>query len=182
MTLNVHGKKVLVTPLDVHNIFGMPCDGVVVPIKGPLEAIRELCQGFDTSKDGSIPLKQLKEKLVATEDADDSFQRRLLLYLLRALLCLNTELTVNRRYLHSMVDVSSIRHYNWSQLVIEFLVHDIRQYKDKGQRGIKGCRLFLMPTPSIRDWDDDQISIWEKVLQAMRYEENIEVSLADDVI
>ncbi|XP_028083639.1 uncharacterized protein LOC114284889 [Camellia sinensis] len=146
--LFVHGKRIIITPFDVSHILGLPCEGSIINVNGDHTDIEELSNKYGVKKCGSISLRSLRNELFDMKVDGDDFKGRFVLYILGSLLCPTSELSINRCFLHSLKDMSSLHKLNWSKLVLDFLVDGVRKYKDKGegkgQRGIRGCLFFLM--------------------------------------
>lgn len=142
--LSMHGKSIIMTPLDVHHILGLPCEGGRVKLKGEATEIDELCRTHCVDDQGTIPLRYLVDYLRGKEEDDDDFKVAFILYIMGAVLCPTSELGVNRRFLYALKDVSSVSELNWSQFVLDFLAEGIQNYKDKGRKVIRGCLLLLM--------------------------------------
>ncbi|XP_058184527.1 uncharacterized protein LOC131322026 isoform X5 [Rhododendron vialii] len=176
LCLYVHGKSPIITPLDVHHILGLPCEGKRVILKGNLSEILPLCETHCVGAQSSISLRHLENYVRNTKDNDDNFKVAFVLFIMGAVLCPTSELGVNRRFLHAVKDVSSISELNWSQFVLDFLAKGIQKYQD-GRKVIRGCILFLMlfyfehctpaidfispcacrPSPRLVQWGDKEI-------------------------
>ncbi|KAI8555924.1 hypothetical protein RHMOL_Rhmol05G0213500 [Rhododendron molle] len=102
---------------------------------------------------------------------DNDFKVSFVLYIMGIILCLTSEFGVNKRFLHALKDLSSVRELDWSQFVLKFLAECIQKYQ-KGRKVIRGCLLFLMhctpakyftsrcgmrPSPRLSTWGDKDI-------------------------
>ncbi|KAH7864603.1 hypothetical protein Vadar_031645 [Vaccinium darrowii] len=150
LCLSVFGKKLMITPLDVNHILGLPCGGERVTLKGPLTEIHNFCVKHEVRVQGSFCLNKLKETLEGMKNNydDNDFKVLFVLYMMGTVLCPTSEFGVNKRFLHALKDTSTISKLDWSQFVLEFLANGIKSYKEKGRNAIRGCLLFLMVYPS----------------------------------
>ncbi|KAL7182029.1 hypothetical protein ACSBR1_040862 [Camellia fascicularis] len=79
-------------------------------------------------------------------------------------------------FIHAVKDVKGMGFCNWAKLTLEFLVHGVRKYRNKGHREATGCIFLLVlfyldcvsPTsvttpattrsiPRLNDWGDAEI-------------------------
>ncbi|KAH7833318.1 hypothetical protein Vadar_005115 [Vaccinium darrowii] len=179
LCLSVFGKKLMITPLDVNHILGLPCGGERVTLKGPLTEIHDFCVKHEVRVQGSFCLNKLKETLEGMKNNydDNDFKVLFVLYMMGTVLCPTSEFGVNKRFLHALKDTSTISKLDWSQFVLEFLANGIKSYKEKGRNAIRGCLLFLMlfylehctpakdfssrcedrPSPRLSAWGDKEI-------------------------
>lgn len=114
--------------------------------------------------------------LTKTDDTGDEFKRKFVLYVLGAFLCPTTMPALSLSFIHAVKDVKGMGFCNWAKLTLEFLVHGVRKYRNKGHREATGCifRLVLFyldcvsPTsvttpattrsvPRLNDWGDAEI-------------------------
>ncbi|KAI8554724.1 hypothetical protein RHMOL_Rhmol05G0120600 [Rhododendron molle] len=122
---------------------GLPCGGQKVILKGEYTEIHELCLRHEVGDQGSISFDHLHNYLMNNKKDDDDFKVSFLLYIMGTILCPTSEFGVNKRFLHALKDLSSVRKLDWSQFVLKFLAEGIQKYQ-KGRKVIRGCLLFLM--------------------------------------
>lgn len=143
LCLHVHGKDCIITPLDVNHILGLPCGGQRVILEGEYTEIHELCLRHKVGDQGSTSFDHLHNYLMNNKKDDDDFKVSFVLYIMGTILCPTSEFGVNKRFLHALKDLSSVRELDWSQFVLKFLAEGIQKYQ-KGRKVIRGCLLFLM--------------------------------------
>ncbi|KAI8555921.1 hypothetical protein RHMOL_Rhmol05G0213500 [Rhododendron molle] len=121
-----------------------------VILEGEYTEIHELCLRHKVGDQGSISFDHLHNYLMNNKKDDNDFKVSFVLYIMGIILCLTSEFGVNKRFLHALKDLSSVRELDWSQFVLKFLAECIQKYQ-KGRKVIRGCLLFLMVKVIIED-------------------------------
>ncbi|KAL7218029.1 hypothetical protein ACSBR2_011293 [Camellia fascicularis] len=73
-SLNVHGRQLLFTELDVHKVLGIPAEGKMIELKKSSQAFPKLFEELGVVQ-GAIKLNALSEYLTKTEEAGEEFTR-----------------------------------------------------------------------------------------------------------
>ena len=98
--------------------------------------------GFQES---GLTLSNLKARLMSSNGScDDNFKRCFILYMLGAILCPTTGLSVKRGFLRVVQDVSNLSNINWSKMILQELITSVKKKREKNQLGLRGCIYFLM--------------------------------------
>ncbi|KAF7131520.1 hypothetical protein RHSIM_Rhsim09G0109800 [Rhododendron simsii] len=142
-SMNVHGQQLLLTPVEVHNVLGIQCEGKDVKLKGSREGFLDLCKMVGVVQ-GSIPLKGLKDYLKETKSVGDDFKMKFVLYVLGAFLCPTTKPALKKSYLHAVKNVEAMKECNWAKLTLDYLIGSVRKCKQKGHLRANGCLLLLV--------------------------------------
>ena len=95
-------------------------------------------------KNGQFPLVMLENQIREDKEGGNDFKVSFVLFVLGALLCPIMKLFVKRSFLHLMEDIDSIKKMSWTEFVLSYLMHGIKEFKMKQQSGVYGCLLFLM--------------------------------------
>ncbi|KAF7144603.1 hypothetical protein RHSIM_Rhsim04G0115000 [Rhododendron simsii] len=174
-SMDVHGQQLLLTPVEVHNVLGIQCEGKDVKLKGSREGFMDLCKMVGVVQ-GSIPLKGLKDYLKETKSVGDDFKMKFVLYVLGVFLCPTTKPALKKSYVHAVKNVEAMKECNWAKLTVDFLIGSVRKCKQKGHLRANGCLLLLVlffldhittketrtpsprSTPSLARWGDAKIS------------------------
>ncbi|CAL5339017.1 unnamed protein product [Camellia sinensis] len=187
-SLNVHGRQLRLSCKAVNVLLGIRCEGDNVQLAGSLEAYPNIYDEVGVVN-GVIPLNKLRLYLTETDGADDKFRRKIVLYVLGAMLCPTTMTALKPSFIHVVKDVNGMRAYNWAKLTLQFLHNGVRKYKSKGHRGATGCVFLLMllyldcvcrsststlatmrSMPRLHDWGDTQI---QEMLRRIRRKQNL---------
>ncbi|CAL5443863.1 unnamed protein product [Camellia sinensis] len=142
-SLNVHGLRMLLTIEDVHELMGLPSNGLPVKLKESVDEIRNLCDELAV-KNKYVPFTSLKSYLLETKDAGTEFKRKFVLYIIGALLCPTTKAGVHQSFIQMVKNVESISQFNWAKHTLDFLVDRIAIAKVKERSAMCGCLLVLM--------------------------------------
>ncbi|KAF5935508.1 hypothetical protein HYC85_026637 [Camellia sinensis] len=100
-SLNVHGLRMLLTIEDVHELMGLPSNGLPVKLKESVDEIRNLCDELAV-KNKFVPFTSLKSYLLETKDAGTEFKRKFVLYIIGALLCPTTKAGVHQSFIQML--------------------------------------------------------------------------------
>ncbi|KAI8542608.1 hypothetical protein RHMOL_Rhmol08G0150700 [Rhododendron molle] len=141
--IDVHGQQLLLTPVEVHNVLGIQCEGKDVKLKGSREGFMDLSKMVGVVQ-GSIHLKGLKDYLKETKSVGDDFKMKFVLYVLGAFLYPTTKPVLKKSYLHAVKNVEAMKECNWAKLTLDFLTSSIRKCKQKGHLRANGCLLLLV--------------------------------------
>ena len=79
----------LLTVEDVHELMGLPSNGLPVKLTESVDEITNLCDEL-AMKNKFVPFTSLKSYLLETKDAGTEFKRKFVLYIIGALLCPTT--------------------------------------------------------------------------------------------
>ncbi|KAI8571555.1 hypothetical protein RHMOL_Rhmol01G0129000 [Rhododendron molle] len=142
-SMDVHGQRLLLTPVEVHNVLGIQCEGKDVKLKGSREGFMDLSKIVGVVQ-GSIHLKGLKDYLKETKSVGDDFKMKFVLYVLGAFLCPTTKPVLKKSYLHAVKNVEAMKECNWAKLTLDFLISSVRKCKQKGHLRANGCLLLLV--------------------------------------
>lgn len=120
-------NKVIVFNRDlVSKILGLENGNVPVKLSGPLDDVKDLREGYMDGERAKI--KKCIQVLKGSKDRD-SFVRAFTLLALGTIYCPGTGNYVSLKYLHSLVDISELRNYDWAGHVIEVLMDEIKKYQ-----------------------------------------------------
>jgi hypothetical protein len=139
---SIDGKKVKMTIDEVDQILGLPAIGPEI-YDLPKRKVPELFQKYKWNNDTSIKLASLKEDLISTDDYGDDFIRIFLLYTIGIYLCPTTQSNVKSDYMALVENVQEIHNLNWSSLVLNNLMYQIKQCKEKKSQYLQG-NLYLL--------------------------------------
>ncbi|CAL5441747.1 unnamed protein product [Camellia sinensis] len=142
-SLNVHGLRMLLTVEDVHELMGLPSNGLPVKLTESVDEITNLCDEL-AMKNKFVPFTSLKSYLLETKDAGTEFKRKFVLYIIGALLCPTTKAGVHQSFIKMVKNVESISQFNWAKHTLDFLVDCIAIAKVKERSAMCGCLLLLM--------------------------------------
>ncbi|KAF5954116.1 hypothetical protein HYC85_006972 [Camellia sinensis] len=123
-SLNVHGLRMLLTVEDVHELMGLPSNGLPVKLTESVDEITNLCDEL-AMKNKFVPFTSLKSYLLETKDAGTEFKRKFVLYIIGALLCPTTKAGVHQSFIKMVKNVESISQFNWAKHTLDFLVDRI---------------------------------------------------------
>ncbi|CAL5323654.1 unnamed protein product [Camellia sinensis] len=142
-SLNVHGLRMLLIVEDVHELMGLPSNGLPVKLTESVDEITNLCDEL-AMKNKFVLFTSLKSYLLETKDAGTEFKRKFVLYIIGALLCPTTKAGVHQSFIKMVKNVESISQFNWAKHTLDFLVDRIAIAKVKEQSAMCGCLLLLM--------------------------------------
>ncbi|CAL5377323.1 unnamed protein product [Camellia sinensis] len=142
-SLNVHGLRMLLTIEDVHELMGLPSNGLPVKLTESVDEITNLCDELAV-KNKFVPFTSLKSYLLETKDAGTEFKRKFVLYIIGALLCPTTKAGVHQSFIKMVKNIESISQFNWAKHTLDFLVNRIAIAKVKERSATCGCLLLLM--------------------------------------
>ncbi|CAL5357622.1 unnamed protein product [Camellia sinensis] len=142
-SLNVHGLRMLLTVEDVHELMGLPSNGLSVKLTESVDEITSLCDELAV-KNKFVPFTSLKSYLIKTKDVRTEFKKKFVLYIIGALLCPTTKAGVHQSFIPMVKNVESISQFNWAKHTLDFLVDRIAIAKVKERSTVCGCLLLLM--------------------------------------
>ncbi|KAI8537879.1 hypothetical protein RHMOL_Rhmol09G0058500 [Rhododendron molle] len=173
-SLTVHGRSYVVTKSHVEECLGINGQGNVIELEShtKIDSCLEVLKNVGFTK-GVVQLKDLRQYLEKTSEADDVFKTIFALYILGCFLCPNTKAGVTRSFMKAVSDVREMGKQNWAKLTLQFLCKGIQYQRDNHHVPPSGC-LFLLVVfylervspsvkPSIRKlpslvvWGDDEI-------------------------
>lgn len=128
-------KIIPVTKHSVHAVLDLPIGGL------EFGRDRERGKQFILSKFGQLSIPSVKyfgdqfiqKKVMSDEDVIISF----LIVALACFLCPNSSLTPSTKYLTIFEDVDSLRSYDWSKFVYDWLMYSVKKFKKRKSLG--GC-------------------------------------------
>lgn len=92
----------------------------------------------------SLPLiKTFGDKLVGNTLSDDDIFRYFMVVALSTFLCSNSNTLPSTKYLGTLIDVSTVKDWDWSKYVFECLFASISLYRKKQRKTIGGCIYFF---------------------------------------
>ncbi|CAL5326594.1 unnamed protein product [Camellia sinensis] len=193
-SLNVHGRRLLLTELDVHKLLGIPAEGKTIELKNSSQAFPKLFKELGVVQ-GPIKLNALREYLTKTEGAGEEFMRIFALYMLGAFLCPTTKDVVKQSFIHLIQNVDGMKDYNWSKFTLQFFVRGLCKYNSKSHSQPNGCLFLIMlfyfdrvapsgcdagrarSIPSLAYWGDAEIKATLKLFQKSGGYQNEEVDV-----
>ena len=98
-SLTAHGRKVIVTPLDVEKIIDISAHGAEASIQGLANAIAKMSEKYGF-KDGLLNLKTLREDVQSMEKVGDEFKVKFALLALGCIFCPCLKPGINQYFLH----------------------------------------------------------------------------------
>ncbi|XP_028089297.1 uncharacterized protein LOC114289727, partial [Camellia sinensis] len=193
-SLNVHGRRLLLTELDVHKLLGILAEGKTIELKKSSQAFPKLFEELGVVQ-GPIKLNALREYLTKTEGAGEEFMRIFALYMLGAFLCPTTKDVVKQSFIHLIQNVDGMKDYNWSKFTLQFFVRGLCKYNSKSHSQPNGCLFLIMlfyfdrvapsgcdagrarSIPSLAYWGDAEIKATLKLFQKSGGYQNEEVDV-----
>ena len=88
-------------------------------------------------------IKTFAKKLVGNTLSDDNIFRYFMVVALSTFLCPNSSTLPSPKYLGALIDVSTVKNWDWSKFVFEWLFASISLYRKKQRRTIGGCIYFF---------------------------------------
>ncbi|TVU41831.1 hypothetical protein EJB05_15385, partial [Eragrostis curvula] len=141
-----NGYSFHLNPYVVHKVFGLPIGGSKIELKTSDEASKFI--KLETKCDGDSPTIKELVTLITHELSGDSFVRVFLLFALSTLLCPTSPRKPSSKYFSALIQVDKITSYDWSELILEWLIEYIKRYQDKISSGkscvLGGCTFFLV--------------------------------------
>ncbi|TVU12109.1 hypothetical protein EJB05_45736, partial [Eragrostis curvula] len=141
-----NGYSFHLNPYAVHKVFGVPIGGSKIELKTSDEASKFI--KMETKCDGDSPTIKELVTLITTELSGDSFVRVFLLFALSTLFCPTSHSKASSKYFSPLIQVDKIKSYDWSELILEWLIEYIKRYQDKISSGkscvLGGCTFFLV--------------------------------------
>lgn len=150
-TLTIGDKKYHISADDFKMLMGVPEGGVDIVLGGEYNAVKDLRDKFCTALYDRVVIKacKMEEELLSTDEADEDFIRRFLLFAMATVLATSTASThvIKSTYLYPLLQVAEIRTLNWASLFFKGMVDGIKRYKKAKNKHnvicITGCALFL---------------------------------------
>ncbi|CAL5383965.1 unnamed protein product [Camellia sinensis] len=193
-SLNVHGRRLLFTELDVHKLLGIPAEGKTIELKKSSQAFPKLFEELRVVQ-GAIKLNALREYLTKTEGAGEEFTRIFALYILGAFLCPTTKVVVKQSFIPLVQNMDGMKDYNWAKFTLQFFVRGLCKYNSKSHSQPNGCLFLIMlfyfdraapsgcdvahahSVPYLADWGDAEIKATLKLFQNSGGYQNEEVDV-----
>ncbi|KAF8392782.1 hypothetical protein HHK36_021019 [Tetracentron sinense] len=137
----VDNTTVPISLTDMVLCFGLPVVGSQNVLEGNKESIRELCDHYQIK--GGYIYKATLEKMLKVDDNGEGFQRTFILYVLCTLFVPHAKQYVSAKYLHTLVDMKTVRKIAWGEFSYSTLVEAICRVKDGKVANVGGFVLFL---------------------------------------
>ncbi|KAL7219661.1 hypothetical protein ACSBR2_012678 [Camellia fascicularis] len=142
-SLNVHGRQLLSTELDVHKLLGILAKGKTIELKKSSQKFPKLFEELGVVQ-GAIKLNPLREYLTKIEGDGEEFRRIFALYILGAFLCPTTKDFVKQSFIHLVRNVDGMKHNNWAKFTLQFFVRGLYKYNSKSHSQPNGCLFLIM--------------------------------------
>lgn len=137
----VGGKVVPFSAKLVHIFLGIPIGGEDIRQQKDESAKANFLKEINET---SLPLiKTFGKKLVGNTLSDDDIFRYFMVVALSTFLCPNSSTLPSPKYLGALIDVSTVKDWDWSKFVFEWLFASISLYRKKQRRTIGGCIYFF---------------------------------------
>ena len=137
----IGGKIIPFSAQSVHLFLGIPIGG------------EDINQHYDDSaksrflkeiKETSLPVtKTFGDKLLHRNLSDDDVFRYFIVVALSSFICPNSSTLPSPKYLGALIDVKSVKDWDRSKFVFEWLWSSISTYRKKKRQTIGGCRYFF---------------------------------------
>ncbi|TVT99936.1 hypothetical protein EJB05_54651, partial [Eragrostis curvula] len=139
--IHVNGEVIPLTALSVHNVLGTALGGNDISDTGESGKM-EFLELFDAS---TIPtIKTFGSKILLKEKmSDDQFFRCFMVVALSTFLCPNSSTYPSPKYLKPLVDLSTIKQWDWSKFILERLLLAVKKYIVDKRKTLGGCIYFL---------------------------------------
>ncbi|TVU20224.1 hypothetical protein EJB05_36423 [Eragrostis curvula] len=139
--IHVNGEVIPLTALSVHNVLGTALGGNDISDTGESGKM-EFLELFDAS---TIPtIKTFGSKILLKEKmSDDQFFRCFMVVALSTFLCPNSSTYPSPKYLKPLVDLSTIKQWDWSKFILERLLLAVKKYVVDKRKTLGGCIYFL---------------------------------------
>ncbi|XP_037410116.1 uncharacterized protein LOC119272855 [Triticum dicoccoides] len=129
------------TKYDIHDILDLPVDGE--PLVSDPESGRDfILSHFNVSSIPPVSFFANKLKSIEIELSDEDIFICFMIVVLFSFLCPNSSLSPSPKYLHIFRDCSSVRHYDLSRYVYEWLLSSIKKFKSSTKVSSKRSVMF----------------------------------------
>uniref|UniRef100_A0A8R7QSR8 Uncharacterized protein n=1 Tax=Triticum urartu TaxID=4572 RepID=A0A8R7QSR8_TRIUA len=129
------------TKYDIHDILDLPVDGE--PLVSDPESGRDfILSHFNVSSIPPVSFFANKLKSIKVELSDEDIFICFMIVALFSFLCPNSSLSASPKYLHIFRDCSSVRHYDLSRYVYEWLLSSIKKFKSSTKASSKRSVMF----------------------------------------
>ncbi|KAM6566345.1 hypothetical protein CsatA_025473 [Cannabis sativa] len=139
--LEIFGRTIQLSAKLFEDVMGIRDGGEPVAT----ESERDLVE-FDVlfkAKDYRYSLTLLENELRETSDSDYLFLIKFLLVCIGTVLLPKNGTEVSTSYMHSLVDIRSIKKKNWATAGYRYLMSSLHRYKTKNTKNVSGCTIFL---------------------------------------
>jgi hypothetical protein len=143
MELVLPGRgRIAVTEQSVSHTLGLTDSGEEVKYELQAEAIKFIHDKYDIVFGTAPRIEAICERVRKNKEANEDFLRSFLMVAISTFLCPPTSLGISPRCYPELVDLSRVKHLNWSQFVV-------RQLKDAASKinkkaSVRGCILVLV--------------------------------------
>jgi hypothetical protein len=147
MELMLHGRgRIAVTEQSVSHTLGLTDSGKEVKYELQAKAIKFIHDKYDIVFGTTPRIEAICERVRKNKEANEDFMRSFLMVAISTFLCPPTSLGISPRCYPELVDLSRVKHLNWSQFVV-------RQLKDAASKinkkaSVRGCILVLVVSTS----------------------------------
>ena len=143
------GVRFVLTPYDVHDVFGLPLNegNNVIECRMNVEDDldfhfkRELKDIFNLDKD--IPLQMVEKKILELKEGGETFKKLFVLHAFSSFLAPHRKRLVDMRLARVVSNVDQIRTYDWCSYVINRLCEVDKAYKHGNLQFHCGCFNFV---------------------------------------
>jgi hypothetical protein len=148
--LMILGQLVRVTLDDVHHIMGLETRGNNVtehinskPNSENETVDNELFKRFPCSDNHKLELAGLEDMLRKGRPPDEDFLRAFVLFTIGVIIASPTGSYISAKYIKVVRDVQQIRHFNWGQYTLNYLLEALVTFKHTGEKTLKGNLVLL---------------------------------------
>lgn len=137
----VGGKVIPCSPESVHLCLGIPFGGQDIKQQHNDSVKTKFLLAI---KEKSLPLKStFGDKLKGNTLSEDDIFRYFMVVALSFFLCPNSSTIPSPKYLGPLLDVCTVKDWDWSKFVFDWLFSSISSYKKNNRQTIGGCIYFL---------------------------------------
>jgi hypothetical protein len=148
--LMILGQLVRVSLDDVHHIMGLETRGNNVtehinskPNSENETVDNELFKRFPCSDNHKLELAGLEDMLRKGRPLEEDFLRAFVLFTIGVIIASPTGSYISAKYIKVVRDVQQIRHFNWGQYTLNYLLEALVTFKHTGEKTLKGNLVLL---------------------------------------
>jgi hypothetical protein len=147
MELVLPGRgRIAVTKQSVSHTLGLTDSGEEVKYELQAEEIKFIHDKYDIVFGTTPRIEAICERVRKNKEANKDFLRSFLMVAISTFLCPPTSLGISSRCYPELVDLSRVKHLNWSQ----FVVCELKDAASKNNKkaSVRGCILVLVVSTS----------------------------------
>jgi hypothetical protein len=147
MELVLPGRgRIAVTKQSVSHTLGLTDSGEEVKYELQEEEIKFIHDKYDIVFGTTPRIEAICERVRKNKEANEDFLRSFLMVAISTFLCPPTSLRISSRCYPELVDLSRVKHLNWSQ----FVVCELKDAASKNNKkaSVRGCILVLVVSTS----------------------------------